>query len=130
MSFSKSVFFFGLLGFSIPPLGARGQANVNLFDQPSNNLGLQSRLNDPLYGHYQTAVNFAMVVVSVLFLLYSFQIYNKMQMGESKLVPMITRFFLGLILFLGSLSFLNSFVQKQDYNSNSMQNLNMPKLSK
>jgi hypothetical protein len=104
--------------------------DVNLFNTPSNNLGLQSRLNNPLYNNYHIVANFAMVVVSILFLLYSFQIYNKMQMGESRLIPMMTRFFLGLVVFLGMLSFLNRFAQKQDYNDNSLQNLTMPKLSK
>jgi hypothetical protein len=104
--------------------------DVNLFDIPTNNLGLQSRLNNPLYDNYHIAANFAMVVISMLFLLYAFQIYNKIQLGETKLVPIITRFFLGLVVFLASLSFLNSFSQKQDYNNNSVQNLNRPKLTK
>jgi hypothetical protein len=119
--------------FSVPPSGARGLfiwQNVDLFDTPTNNLGLQSRLNNPLYNNYHIVANFAMVVVSILFLLYAFQIYNKMQMGDTKLLPMMTRFFLGLVVFLASLSFLNSFAQKQDYNNNSFQNLNRPKLSK
>lgn len=120
----------GLLAFLLmPPMWVRGQ-NVNFFDTPSNNLGLQSRLNNPLYNNYHIVANLAMVLVSILFLLYAFQIYNKMQMGETKLVPMMTRFFLGLVVFLASLSFLNSFAQKQDYNNNSVQNLNRPKLSK
>jgi Domain of unknown function (DUF4134) len=117
----------------VPHLGVRGLfifQNVNLFDTPSNNLGLQSRLNNPLYNNYHIVANFAMVVVSILFLLYAFQIYNKMQMGETKLVPVMTRFFLGLIVFLASLSFLNHFAQKQDFNGNSVQNLNKPKLAK
>lgn len=113
----------------MPPWGVKGQ-NVDLFDTPTNNLGLQSRLNNPLYNNYHIATNFAMVVVSILFLLYAFQIYNKMQMGETRLVPMMTRFFLGLVVFLATLSFLNSYAQKQDYNGSYIQNLNMPKLSK
>jgi hypothetical protein len=129
MSFSKSIFFMVIISFLMPPPEIRGQ-NVDLFDTPTNNLGLQSRLNNPLYNNYHIVANFAMVVVSILFLLYAFQIYNKMQMGETKLVPMLTRFFLGLVVFLATLSFLNSFAQKQDYNGSYIQNLNMPKLSK
>jgi hypothetical protein len=127
-----------LISFTVPPLGRSAVSirgllifqDVNLFDKPTNNLGLQSRLNDPLYGNYQIAANFAMVVVSILFLLYAFQIYNKMIMGETKLVPIMTRFFLGLVVFLASLSFLNRFAQKQDYNANALQNINIPKLPK
>ena len=129
MSFAKSIFFMVIMSFLMPPLGVRGQ-NVDLFDSPTNNLGLQSRLNNPLYNNYHIAANFTMVVISILFLLYAFQIYNKMQMGETKLTAIMTRFFLGLVVFLASLSFLNHFAQKQDYNGNSLQNLNMPTLSK
>lgn len=129
MSFSKSIFFMFIISFLMPPQGVRGQ-NVDLFDSPTNNLGLQSRLNNPLYNNYHIVANLAMVVISILFVLYAFQIYNKMQMGETKLVPVMTRFFLGLVVFLASLSFLNQFAQKQDFNGNSLQNITMPKLSK
>ncbi len=123
------MFLMVIMSFTIPSLGFMGQ-NVDLFDTPTNNLGLQSRLNNPLYNNYHIVANLAMVVISILFLRYAFQIYNKMQMGETKLVPVMTRFFLGLVVFLASLSFLNQFAQKQDFNGNSVQNLSMPKLSK
>lgn len=129
MHFSRSIWALWLSYFLLNSLALNAQ-DVNLFDSPTNHLGLQSRLNNPLYNNYHIVANFAMVVVSILFLLYAFQIYNKMQMGETRLVPMMSRFFLGLVLFLASLSFLNSFAKKQDYNSNSLQNLSMPKLSK
>ncbi|MES2797382.1 MAG: hypothetical protein V4683_15530 [Bacteroidota bacterium] len=129
MRFNKLFYLFGLYIFLTQSSRVLGQ-DVNLFDSPSNNLGLQSRLTQPMYDNYQTVGGFAMVIVSVLFLLYSFQIYNKMQMGETKVVPMMTRFFLGLVVFIGMLSFLNKFAHKQDYNGNSFQNLTMPTLSK
>lgn len=129
MGFYKLRIIFCLIGFTTHLSDVVGQ-DVNLFDNPSNNLGLQSRLNDPFYSHYQTAANFAMVVIGIFFLLYSFQIFSKMQMGENKIVPVMTRFFLGLVVFLGMLSFLNHFAQKQDFNNNSLNNLNRPALSK
>lgn len=102
--------------------------NVDLFDTPSNRLGLQSRLNQPLYSNYQVAAQFAMVLVGILFVLFAFQIYNKIQMGETRLVPMMTRFFLGLVLFLGLLATLNRFAGGQDFGANTTPHLQMPHL--
>ena len=92
------------------------QANVNLDVAPSNATGLTTKLNDPLYNHANKIVPFTMVVVSILFILAAFQIYNKMIMGEEKVIGMIARWMFGILLFISLMTFLNAFISKQDFN--------------
>ncbi len=108
---------------------AIGQANVDLGGLASNSSQLKGRINDPLYENAHVIVPFTMVIISILFLLYSFQIFNKWQGGEKNVIPMISRWVFGLCLFIVMITFLNSFIAKQDFKRTSKPNFEMQKLN-
>lgn len=105
--------FFALNGYS--------QVDINLDSAPNNSTALRSKLNDPLYNNANKIVPFTMVVVSILFILGAFQIYNKMHLGETNVMGMITRWILGIVMFLALMTFLNMFIKNQDFNRTSPQ---------
>ncbi len=111
------------------PLQLLAQANVNLRETASNATGLEGRINDPLYNNADKIVPFVMVVISLLFLLYAFQIFNKWQMGEQNVIPMISRWILGLSLFIVIITFLNGFIANQDFKRASKPHFEMKRLN-
>lgn len=121
--FSLSCFFWSLSLFAF------GQANVDLGGLASNSSQLKGRINDPLYENAQVIVPFTMVIISILFLLYSFQIFNKWQRGEKNVIPMISRWVFGLCLFIVMITFLNAFIAKQDFKRSVKPNFEMQKLT-
>ncbi len=108
---------------------AFGQANVDLRGLASNSSQLKGRINDPLYENAHVIVPFTMVIISILFLLYSFQIFNKWQGGEKNVIPMISRWVFGLCLFIVMITFLNAFIAKQDFKRTVKPNFEMQKLN-
>jgi Domain of unknown function (DUF4134) len=109
VKYSLFTFFWSISQLAI------GQANVDLGSLASNSSQLKGRINDPLYENAHVIVPFTMVIISILFLLYSFQIFNKWQGGEKNVIPMITRWVFGLCLFIVMITFLNAFIVKQDF---------------
>jgi Domain of unknown function (DUF4134) len=124
MKINRVILLFGLTFSQI----LFSQANVELTDPANNSTRLKGRINDPLYANANVIVPFTMVVISILFLLYAFQIYNKWQMGEKNVVPMISRWVFGLCLYVVLTTFLNAFIAKQDFKRTDKPNFELKKL--
>lgn len=90
--------------------------DIDLNQVPWNASGLSTKLNNPLYSNAPSIVAFVAIILAILGILYAIQIYQKMQIGEGNVSAMMSRWGLGLILFVACMTYLSAFVAKQDFN--------------
>jgi hypothetical protein len=104
----------------IPPLGVRGQ--VNLHKSNTNAIGVDTYLTSPLHQNIAKIHAFALILLFILGLVASYKIYVRWQLGEEDVMPLIVRWWGGIILCFFVIQFLRIYLSKQSFGEYSSPN--------
>jgi hypothetical protein len=104
-----------------PPLGAWGQS-VNLHKSNTNAIGVDTYLTSPLHQNIAKIHAFALILLFVLGLVASYKIYVRWQLGEEEVMPLIVRWWGGIILCFFVIQFLRIYLSKQSFGEYSSPN--------
>jgi hypothetical protein len=83
-------------------------------NRPNGNLGLRGQVTRPLAEKIPVIINFVFVVLALVSLGVAGKIYTRWQEGDTNVIPMITRWFFGMLLTLALLFFLQAYYKTQD----------------
>jgi hypothetical protein len=116
----KKVVKYLFLLMLIPPLGVGGQ--INLHKSNTNAIGVDTYLTSPLHQNMAKIHVFALILLFVLGLVASYKIYVRWQLGEEDVMPLIVRWWGGIILCFFVIQFLRIYLSKQSFGEYSSPN--------
>jgi hypothetical protein len=116
----RNSLFILILLILTPPLGAWGQ--INLHKSNTNAIGVDTYLTSPLHQNIAKIHAFALILLFILGLAASYKIYVRWQLGEEDVMPLIVRWWGGIILCFFIIQFLRIYLSKQSFGEYSSPN--------
>lgn len=83
-------------------------------NRPNGNLGLRGQVTRPLAEKIPVIIKFVFAALALVSLGVAGKIYTRWQEGDTNVIPMITRWFFGMLLTLALLYFLQEYYKTQD----------------
>ena len=90
-------------------------AQVNLHKSNANALGADTYITSPIHQNIGKIHAFALILLFIIGIGASYKIYARWQMGEDDVLPLIYRWWGGIILCFFVLQFLRNYISRQSF---------------
>jgi hypothetical protein len=92
--------------------------------------GAKNYIAQPLINNFPVFYNFMVVCLMILAIWISNRIYVRWQLGDDEVLPSIAKWFFGIILTFGLITFLKLFISNQDFSGLATPNIpNKPNIN-
>ena len=103
-----------ILFFSLWASTAFAQA-INLHKSNAHAIGADAYITTPIHRNMAIIHAFALVILFIIALVASYKIYVRWQMGEDDVLPLIYRWWGGIVLCFFILQFLRNYISRQSF---------------
>lgn len=103
-----------ILFFSIIASTTFGQT-INLHKSNTNAVGADTYITTPIHQNIGKIHAFALILLFIIGIGASYKIYARWQMGEDDVLPLIYRWWGGIILCFFVLQFLRNYISRQSF---------------
>lgn len=90
-------------------------AQVNLHKSNANALGADAYITTPIHHNIGKIHAFALTILFLMALVATYKIYHRWQMGEEEVLPLIYRWWGGIILCFFIIQFLRGYITQQSF---------------
>lgn len=90
-------------------------AQVNLHKSNANALGADAYITTPIHHNIGKIHAFALVLLFIIGLVATYKIYHRWQLGEEDVLPLIYRWWSGIIVSFFILQFLRNYLSHQSF---------------
>lgn len=90
-------------------------AQVNLHKGNTNAIGADTYITSPVHRNIGKLHSFVLVILFLMALVASYKIYHRWQMGEEEVLPLIYRWWGGIILCFFIIQFLRGYITQQSF---------------
>lgn len=92
------------------------QVDLHSGSNQSSDLGVNKWIGTPIYNNIDTIYQFSLSLLLFIAITVSIRIYNRMQLGEEdNALATISKWFFGLLLAFGLVTFLKNYVSSQNF---------------
>lgn len=90
-------------------------AQVNLHKSNANALGADTYITSPIHHNIGRIHAFALILLFLMALVATYKIYHRWQLGEEEVLPLIYRWWGGIILSFFIIQFLRIYISQQSF---------------